>query len=210
MRILIVSDSHGRELSKAFEKDYPSCIVKIMLVGSTTDKVRENYVRRQREAISFMPDNIILHVGHNDVVYHPFHNTSPRHIKEYFPDVVSFLRLLRERHTESKIYYSTMLPRGEGRMLSEAKKIQYNTLAARFGVLAQSTCRREGFVFLLNACLWQSVRQKIENPDIFDVGGLHLHETGKKMMVKGWMDTMFPTRVVVDVPTTDGGASLYG
>jgi lysophospholipase L1-like esterase len=124
MRLLIVSDSHGRELSKVFAKDYPDCIVKIMLVGSTTDQVRDNYVRRQREAISFMPDNIILHVGHNDVVYHPYHNTSPRHIKDYFPDVMSFLRLLRERHAGSKLYYSTMLPRGVGRMLSEEQKIQ--------------------------------------------------------------------------------------
>ena len=209
MRLLIVSDSHGRELIKAFATDYPTCTVRIMLVGSTTDVVRENYARRQQEAISFMPDNIILHVGHNDVVYHPFHNTSPRHIKEFFPDVVSFLRLLRERHAESKIFYSTMLPRGVGRMFSETKRIQYNTLAARFGVLAQSTCRREGFGFLLNSCMWQSVRQKIGKTDIFEVGGLHLHEGGKKMLVKGWMDTMFPaTSMMPQLSVATGGSSF--
>jgi lysophospholipase L1-like esterase len=210
MHLLIVSDSHGRELKEVFDKEYPRWVVKIIVVGAGTDQVRETYMRRQQDAISFRPDNIILHVGHNDVVYHSYHNRSPRHIKEFFLDVLSFLGLLQEAHPELKLFYSTMLPRASSRVMSEEKKSQYNSLSARFGVRAQSSCRREGYGFLLNACLWQSLRQKIENPDFFDAGGLHLNKTGKRVMVEGWMKTMFPVETAADGASVDGGASYNG
>jgi lysophospholipase L1-like esterase len=152
--------------------------------------VRIRYLLRVREAEIFNPETIILHIGHNDLWYHPFYNTHPQNVKDFSPFVQSFITLLREHHPSARIIYSSVYPRSAGPHLDESEKISYNKLAQRYGVLTQSTCKREGISLILNGTLWTSVRQGKENSEYFLADVLHLNTLGKKVVAVGWIEAM--------------------
>jgi lysophospholipase L1-like esterase len=137
--------------------------------------------------VDFNPEAIILHIGHNNLWYHPLHNIHPQNIKDFFPFVLSFLALLRGHHPSAKIIYSSIFPRSVGPHLDKSQRGSYNRLAARYGALTQSTCRREEIAFVLNRVLWSSVRKGIEHRQYFLYDGLHLNTLGKKAVAEGWV-----------------------
>jgi hypothetical protein len=140
MRLLIVSDSHGRGLEAIIQRDYKDWNVMTVWVGAQLEYVRSKYYDQMQEVYEFNPTYVILHVGHNDIMYHPHHNDSPQHIKYYFPEVIEFLQLLQGYHPLTKVFYSTIFPRCEGYDMTAVEKRNYNVLAGRFGVQAKSTC----------------------------------------------------------------------
>jgi hypothetical protein len=140
--------------------------------------------------VAFRPDYVILHSGHNDVVFHPKYNPKPQHIKHFFHVILEFLHLLEENHPTARVIYSSLLPRGASSRMSEGEKDSYNRLACRFGVRATTSCQSEGFMVLQNFCMWKSVRQSIEDVSLLDEDGLHLNPLGKKTLIQFWIDTI--------------------
>jgi hypothetical protein len=187
MRLLIVSDSHGRGLDAIIHRNYKDWTVMTVWVGAQLSYVRSKYHDQMQEIYEFNPTCAVLHVGHNDIMYHPRHNETPQHIKYYFPEVVDFLHLLQGYHPLTRVFYSTIFPRSEGYEMSAVEKKKYNVLAGRFGVRAKSTCANEGIGFIQNSCLWESLRQCEESSEMISRGGLHLSKEGQIQVVKEWI-----------------------
>jgi lysophospholipase L1-like esterase len=190
MRLLLVTDSHGFGMASVIHGIDKEWVVMTVRVSSQIGEVRDRYLQRLAEVRQFGPQKILLHVGHNDLNYHPFHNLDPDHVKELFPHVLSFVTLLRINHPMSRVYFSSVFPRSTGPRMNEVQKISYNKLASRFGVLTQSTCKKEGIDFTLNGVLWLSVRKARENPNYFLGDGLHLSAPGQEVVARDWMKKM--------------------
>jgi lysophospholipase L1-like esterase len=187
MRLLLVTDSHGIGMASmihGLDKDW---VVMTVRVSSQTEAVRDRYLQWLAEIRQFGPHRILLHVGHNDLNFHPYHNQDPQHVKELFPFILSFISLLKTNHPMASVWYSSVFPRSTGSRMNEDQKVSYNKLASRFGVLTQSTCRRERIDFTLNGVLWLSVSKAKENPDFFLEDGLHLSVSGQEVVARDWM-----------------------
>jgi lysophospholipase L1-like esterase len=187
MKLLIVADSHGRGMATVIHGLNKEWIVMTVFVGGQTEAVRDRYLDRLTEIRQFDPSRIILHVGHNDLNFHPRYNQDPQFVKELFPVVLGFIHLLQANHPAARIHYSSIFPRTIGPHMNEVSRKSYNKLASRYGCLTQSTCRKEGHRFMLNGALWISVRQARENSDYFLEDGLHLSADGQKVVARDWI-----------------------
>jgi lysophospholipase L1-like esterase len=190
MRVLVVSDSHVYSMDAAILSVRKEWEVLSICHGRGSEAVRVRYMSRVGEAERFNPEAMILHIGHNDLWYHPFYNTHPQNVKDFSPFVQSFVTLLRDHHPSAQIIYSSVYPRSVGPHLDETEKRSYNKLPQRYGVLTQSTCKRKGISFILNGTLWSSVRQGKEISEYFLADGLHLNTLGKKVVAVGWIGAM--------------------
>jgi lysophospholipase L1-like esterase len=188
MRVLIISDSHGYDMGAAMQAIRKEWIVHSICLGRSSEAVRLCYLSQFQETVEFRPEAVILHIGHNNLWYHHVHNTQPQNIKDYFPFVLSFISLLKGHHPSARIIYSSIYPRSVGPYMNDSERASYNRLAYRYGVLVQSTCKREGISFMLNGTLWISVRKGNENSSYFLSGGLHLNTLGKKAVAEGWIE----------------------
>jgi hypothetical protein len=90
MKILLVTDSHGRDLLGLFRFERKGWNVLAVRVGSTLHAVRHAFMGRISEIQRFQPDCVVFHAGHNDVVFQQKHNRYPQHIKYFFPSVKDF------------------------------------------------------------------------------------------------------------------------
>jgi lysophospholipase L1-like esterase len=187
MRILLVTDSHGRDMGTTIREVHSGWKIFTVRVGGVNTAVRASYLRRHRELRRFNPDRIILHVGHNDLQYHPYHNQSPEHGKYFFPSVLSFLALLMGNHPRATVFFSCPFPRTIGPGFTNDQRMVYNRTATRLGAMARSAANRSDFQCLLNGGLWKSVRKCQERPGILLPDGLHLSEAGRKVVVDGWI-----------------------
>ena len=111
MRILVLGDSHCRDMDGVFKELNSGTIVKTVFVSRQTSLVRLGYLRRIEELKSFSPERILIHVGHNDLNYHWRYNTDPSRLEDYFPQFVSFVELVKSSHPGSIIYLSNIFPR---------------------------------------------------------------------------------------------------
>ena len=187
MKLVIVADSHGRGMGSVIHGLDKDWIVLTVFVSGQTGAVRGRYLDRLSEIRQFEPDRIILHVGHNDLNFHPRHNQDPQFVKELFPFVLDFVSLLRSNHPTARVHYSSVFPRKVGPHMNDAERASYNKLASRYGCLTQSTCKKEGHRFMLNGVLWLSVRQARENTACFREDGLHLSAIGQEVVARDWM-----------------------
>jgi hypothetical protein len=67
MRVLVIGDSHCREMAGDFEDLVPDIPVLVVSKGRNTSLVRAEYFRRLASVREFSPSHIVLHSGHNDV-----------------------------------------------------------------------------------------------------------------------------------------------
>jgi lysophospholipase L1-like esterase len=186
----MLTDSHGRGLEKILNTERPDLWIYSIIVGDVTRSLRSQYNARLRGIYQFMPDIVILHCGHNDLVHHPRHNNSPSHGKYFFPEVESFVKELQEDHPLALVIYSSIFPRTVCSNFTLAQKLIYNRLAVRFGAMARSSSNTEGYVCVLNGGLWSKVRKFIEHPRYFLPDGLHLNDEGRKVVCAGWISVL--------------------
>lgn len=190
MRLMLIADSHGREMSDLVTGTYKGWSVFSVIVGQKTSAIRACYESRVSAAVLFQPDYVLLHCGHNDVVYHPRYTREPQHIKHFFPDILDFLQLLATNHPQARVIYFSLLPRGVGPHMGKEEKDKYNKLACRFGVRATTSCNHAGFEVLQNFCMWKSVRKSTEDTTLLDEGGLHLCALGKRALIDFWISAI--------------------
>jgi lysophospholipase L1-like esterase len=187
MRILVLSDSHGNDMMWAFDHFVPEWEVVELCVGRLTAEVRKSYLENIVYMFEYAPDVIYLHTGHNDISYHPIHNTNPHQPLDCFKESLDFLDLLREKHPYSFLFYSSLFPRALGPSFGEERKIAYNRMAAHYQSLVADVCEIEGRRCCLNSCLWEDVRSGSEKPELYNSGGLHLNTKGKRAVVRDWV-----------------------
>jgi lysophospholipase L1-like esterase len=200
MRVLSITDSNGRGMPSVLAAKRDDLDIMLLMVGSVTKAVRAKYDSRLTSINRFRPDTVILHTGHNDLMLHPRHNTSPDHGKYFFPKIEVFRRVLRANHPNACIIYSSVFPRAISSILTVEKKRIYNRVAVRFGAMARAFANREGYVCALNGGLWAKVKDWLEKPKCFLHDGLHLSDHGRGVVANGWIAAL-PT--VLAIPAAD-------
>jgi hypothetical protein len=139
------------------------------------------------ELKDFEPEAIVLHVGHNDLVHHHFHNPHPMQMQDFFPFAMKFVDYLQDHFPSCRVVYSSLFPRTLGPYMGQSLKIEYNKMAAKYGEMVESACTNQGKRFTLNKTLWYSFSDGIEHPVYFKPDGLHLNHIGKEVVVVEWM-----------------------
>jgi hypothetical protein len=187
--VLVLSDSHGRGLFPSFDYYVPDWEVWELSLGRPTQELRELYHETICELLEYAPDLVYLHSGHNDISYHPVHNRSPQQPLACLERILSFLDLLADKHPYSGIYFSTIFPRAVGPGFDAQRKDDYNRMAADLQGVLSTVFDTEGRKYCLNSGLGRDLEAGEEMTNMFNEGGLHLNETGKRSVVRGWVQT---------------------
>jgi lysophospholipase L1-like esterase len=188
MRLLIVSDSHGRAMDLAISSIDSRWRVMVVKFGRISSAVLGTYTVQLPLVTRFEPEAIILHIGHNDLVSHPRHNPRPQSLESFFPQVMHFAELLRVNHPRSRVVVSSLLPRTLGPFMDERRMREYNSLALEFGDKLEAACRLMRVIFTRNGVLWSSVEEERAHPVYFMGDGLHLSLLGREAVGRMWMD----------------------
>jgi lysophospholipase L1-like esterase len=187
MRILLLADSHGIGMDMKLMARISGSVVMSIQVSQRTSLIRRKYMIKLREVTRFRPDIVLLHTGHNDIMYHHVHNRHPTHLKYYFEELQRFCYVLRSNHPQALFVMSSAFPRTVGPYMDIVKKRQYNRLAVRFGAMVRSYAIQQNFGYVLNSELWVSIRQLEEHAGLFRTDGLHLTSAGQNIVADGWV-----------------------
>jgi hypothetical protein len=195
LRILILGDSHTREMNAAFKKLLPSCLTYTITVPRGLQEIIHNYHSSLPQINTFDPSTVIIHAGHNDIVYHHRHNLNPCN-----PRVITDLTLhlvdeLSINHPGIQPYISSIFPRTftTRSYLPQVEITPYNKKVKRHGQHLKTVTRDMPTKCLLNNCLWYRISSSTENPVHFDLDGLHLTNEGKESVVREWISIIYPT-----------------
>jgi hypothetical protein len=157
-------------------------------VGASSRAVWTKFMEVLEEVRIFNPEWAIVHLGHNDVVYHPVRNLTPHHFFEIIPELMGYMNQMDGLLPGCKVIYSTMFPRSEGPYL-EAECIltmNYYTVYL-FGKSVQEKCSVSGRMYTLNTGLWFSPREGRHHAVYFMPDGVHLNNLGKDEVARGWI-----------------------
>ena len=189
MRILVISDSHGKGMvnilrSQGVEARFMSIIKGRPLLG-----IRKRYRASLQRIRRFSPDKIVM--GHNDMVRHHMYNPEPKFITCVVRMVIEFAVEILSSFPSSELYISSLLPRVAGSGLSAEGAKKYNRLAKRFGehMLTQSKKLR-CFTPILIRGLWGRISLYEAMSGAFRRDGLHLNKIGRDILAESWVSTM--------------------
>jgi hypothetical protein len=190
MKLLLLTDSNGRHLDENIIAEIPSMNVMSVIEGGQIPSIRGVYRERLQEIVAFEPDVVVLHMGHNDLVVHHYHNTQPLFITAVYHMLMELKDEVRFNFPNASIFISSLLPRGSSDYFSEDQTWRYNRIARRFGqmVVAGSNRDDSGYLPMKNRSLWGRITQLESYRIRFDSGGLHLNPFGRIAIVTGWAD----------------------
>jgi hypothetical protein len=191
MKLLLITDSHGKRMQRELTDLIESLDVYSVIVPRPTSAIRGQYRAELWDIVQYDPSVIIMHMGHNDVVFHPDYNTSPLFITAAFHLQMELASEISTNFPAAKLIISSMLPRTDGGGVLEEEALSYNRVAKRFGqMLVKASYSGEApyFVPAMNRGIWRSLSSAQANASLFDVGGLHLETIGKGVLAKGWVE----------------------
>jgi hypothetical protein len=110
MRLMIVTDSHGKGMKTVIEGIRPDWIILEVVFGRKTSELLLHFQERHEDVVRFCPDVTILHSGHNDVVAHHRYNPEPTHTRQLLPQLVEFVHLIDSICPDTTVYLSCMFP----------------------------------------------------------------------------------------------------
>jgi lysophospholipase L1-like esterase len=188
MRILIVSDSHGYGLADALEKEDSSIKVRVVSVGSVMKDVWAEYVAQRDDLQGFRPDHVFLHFGHNDLMWHPHHNRSPKHPSIVFSLLMGYEMRLREDFPDRKVWVSNPFPRAVGPRMTHGEKLMYNKMVYDLGRSMKAVFPERGIHYRLNSGLWFRPSEGREHTVYLRPDGIHLSVMGCRKVAAGWLE----------------------
>ena len=77
MRLLVVGDSHCRDLLKPLKLVDKHSTLMCVSVPSSIEDIAEHYDDKFADILAFDPSIAVVHLGHNDLSYHHVHNPNP-------------------------------------------------------------------------------------------------------------------------------------
>jgi hypothetical protein len=86
--------------------------------------------------------------------------------------------------------------------LPEPAIIPYNKKAKRHGQNLMTITRDTYITCLVNNCLWHRISSSTENPNHYDLDGLHLTPKGKEAVVREWLTIIFPSITFPEIAET--------
>ena len=189
MNILIISDSHGRQMAEELEAKNDGWNVVTLRVGRKLHVVLRLYRGKLRGIRRFRPDAVIMHLGHNDLVLHPIHNLDPDFITAILDKVYRFANEVARDLPASRIFVSSLFPRVESVRYNETLVGRYNKMARRFGERLRSRSNQtiSSFRAIINRSLWGRIaRWEVRSGNHKD-DGLHMNTVGRGVVADGWI-----------------------
>jgi hypothetical protein len=144
MRVLILSDSHGRKMGSYLRHLDRHIDVRILSLGQKLPSVRGYYRSELRRIQRRIPDVVLIHLGHNDLMLHNKHNPDPLFITVVFHQILEFVAEIEHDLPRCKILVSSLLPRVPGDILGIYGTGQYNRMAYRFYKMLRSLGNQDG------------------------------------------------------------------
>ena len=192
MRVLILSDSHGRKMGSYLRHLDRHIDVHILSLGQKLPSVRGYYRSELRRIQRRIPDVVLIHLGHNDLMIHNKHNPDPLFITVVFHQILEFVAEIEHDLPRCKILVSTLLPRVPGDILGIFGTGQYNRMAYRFYKMLRSQENQEGanLTFISNRARWGRINNSEPLRGYHLADGLHLNDAGHKVLATGWMRGM--------------------
>jgi hypothetical protein len=139
MKILIISDSHGYGLSGALSRLGNDIEVKTVSVSSIMENVWKLYQEELYDLQAYRPDQICLHMGHNDVVWHAHHNPQPKHPKLVQGLVMGYQVRVQQDFPVSEVWVSCLFPRTVGPKMDQKRVDEYNHMVYQYGCEMRET-----------------------------------------------------------------------
>ena len=190
MKILLVTDSHGRGLSSKMERMDRRLSVLNIRLGQRLSAIRGVYRRKLTSVQDYDPDVVILHMGHNDLVPHAKYNPNPLFMTSVIHQIREFVEEIISKLPRTTILVSSILPRVLGDHFGSVKVGCYNRLARRFGEMIRSFGNKKESKFhgVVNRGMWGRIaRSEVLPGNHYHSDGLHLNAEGKKLLVQGWI-----------------------
>jgi lysophospholipase L1-like esterase len=189
MRLLILSDSHGRGMSRAMEAIDNGMHVMTVRKGRKIPSIRGLYRDKISSIRRFRPEVVLIHVGHNDLVPHTLFNPRPLFITSILHQVRELVQEVSATLPGVYIVVSSILPRVTGDGFGSEAVGRYNRLAKRFGEMVRSASRNAGAFFLstVNRIMWGRIARNEPLHGFHKSDGLHLNAEGRRRLAHGWI-----------------------
>jgi lysophospholipase L1-like esterase len=196
IRLLIIGDSHCREMGGYIANINNGIKMLTVCKGRQSDEIRELYRARIPNIISFDPQVIILHYGHNDLSYHVRHNQQPSLSRDLASETATFAGVVQRLCPKATIHLSAVFPRTFKRKssLSQSQVVSYNRTAKRHGHRIREVAERDGFQHIYNIPLWSKISKYEEKPNLYLIDGLHLNVAGSEAIANCWVEHIVPTK----------------
>jgi lysophospholipase L1-like esterase len=179
-------------MDAALKKYQSPCAIYLITVPSGLDSIVHSYRYNLHSIINFDPTLIIIHAGHNDIVYHHYHNTQPTHPRLATQNILQFTHELTMNHPNARLAISSIYPRTytSGSYLSNKQVLSYNQKAKRYGSNLKTITSTSPITCLLNNCLWLRISKSQEQSTCFDLDGLHLTSDAKHQIATEWLSVL--------------------
>jgi lysophospholipase L1-like esterase len=189
MRVLILSDSHGRKMGSYLRNLDEDIEVQTLSLGQQLPAIRGYYRSELSNIRRKTPDIVVLHMGHNDLSKSERHNPEPLFITAVFHQVLEFVAEISHDLPNARIYISSMLPRVPSDEMGVLATGRYNKMAFRFYKIVRSDGNQEGSIFrsLLNRNMWGRINNSEPLRGLHLADGLHLNDAGLRVMAVGWI-----------------------
>ena len=189
MRLLIIGDSHCRELASTFAQLAPEIDIYIVSLGSRMNDIIFKYMQKLPDINLFNPDSVIVHLGHNDIVKHPSKNPIPTLTTVVAHRTIAFCVQIQNNHPNATIHISATFPRTftHHSTLTQYQVRSYNKKMKRQGQRLRTLASIANFHCLINNIMWRRISAAIEDHTLFSIDGLHLDTGGRTAVVTEWL-----------------------
>jgi lysophospholipase L1-like esterase len=192
MKVLIISDSHGRQMGDLIEEKKRGWEVRTLRVGRKLDVVLRLFRNKLRGIRGYRPDAVVMHLGHNDLVKHPIYNLDPDFITLTLDKLYRFANEVARSVPGSKVIVSSLFPRVESTRYGAVFVERYNKMARRFGERLRSRGNQtiSSFGVTINRRLWGRIARWEVRAGNHNVDGLHLSAVGRGVVADGWIEAI--------------------
>ena len=134
MKLLYISSSHGRGMEATLKNVDPTLnVMSIWRSGGKIVDLQTDLQMQHRQVRRFRPEAVVIHLGHNNVCYHPTKNIRPTHSVAAIDQIETLIDNVKFLIPEAREYVSELFPRAPGYGMSEEAAVCYNKLVWRIG-----------------------------------------------------------------------------
>jgi lysophospholipase L1-like esterase len=166
MRLLVIGDSHCRTITQSLRELSPNTMIYAISVGSQIPIISLQYRAELQAIINFRPDHAVIHLGHNDLAWHPTKNKRPAISRDVSRRTIALANETMTNHPTITITISTVFPRSFKRdsILTKAQVSKFNATAKRHGQRLTTRAREAGHTALYTKALWKKISIALEEP----------------------------------------------
>jgi hypothetical protein len=188
--LLIIGDSHCRDLNDVIARAYPNIKVYIISVGQQTDSIINCYISELNAVTAFMPDVIVLHTGHNEIAYHRHKNPIPKDSTLTTAITINAAQIIQSHHPRATMIISSIFPRllTFKSSLRQQDLAHYNRTAERHGRRLHTEATKIGILVFKNNFMWKSKSDMLVKSHLYLQDGLHLNDKARIYVIARWMN----------------------